>query len=412
MSKCKVLAFLMAMIIAVNGLSFAPFSVDEIITAEAAEYGEEYLTGVNLDIYNALRPIIEEIAAGNETSTVMTISLEYSYSELGARSYFQAKNSISRTIDKTLVSAYLIYDLPSELYWMDKTVDVELDEDYAKGDDSITVTLTFSFYVSVDYQGEGEFEVDAEKIALANTAMANALEIVDKYKDESDLDKLTAYKDEICELVSYETDYEDADYGDIWQIIWVFDGDDSTNVVCEGYSKALQYLCDLSEFDADVECYTVTGYTSNGVTTGSHMWNIIRVDGNSYMVDVTNSDADSLGEDGDLFMVSEDDAVMSNSFGYIVTASGYNIMYTYDTITLRMYSTTVLTLGPITSGDVNGDGFINYLDAMTVLRYDAELVELSDDELTAGDVNGDGCVDSLDAILILRYDAGLIDSFE
>lgn len=30
------------------------------------------------------------------------------------------------------------------------------------------------------------------------------------------------------------------------ELIWVFDGDSSTNVVCEGYAKAFQYLCDLS----------------------------------------------------------------------------------------------------------------------------------------------------------------------
>ncbi len=65
----------------------------------------------------------------------------------------------------------------------------------------------------------------------------------------------------------------------------------------------------------------------------------------------------------------------------------------------------------ITLGDINGDSFIDYLDAMTALRYDAELVTLSDDQLLAGDVNGDGSVDSLDAILILRYDAGLIENF-
>ncbi len=62
-------------------------------------------------------------------------------------------------------------------------------------------------------------------------------------------------------------------------------------------------------------------------------------------------------------------------------------------------------------GDVNGDEEVDYLDAMTVLRYDAELIELTDTQLSAADVNGDGLVDSLDAILMLRYDAGLIESF-
>ncbi len=62
-------------------------------------------------------------------------------------------------------------------------------------------------------------------------------------------------------------------------------------------------------------------------------------------------------------------------------------------------------------GDVNQDEYIDYLDAMTALRYDAELITLTDEQLNLGDVNGDGSVDSLDAILILRYDAGLIDRF-
>ncbi len=63
------------------------------------------------------------------------------------------------------------------------------------------------------------------------------------------------------------------------------------------------------------------------------------------------------------------------------------------------------------AGDINLDGDIDYLDAMTALRYDAELVDLSETQMSLGDVNSDGAVDSLDAILILRYDAGLVEEF-
>ncbi len=72
---------------------------------------------------------------------------------------------------------------------------------------------------------------------------------------------------------------------------------------------------------------------------------------------------------------------------------------------------TFIALEETTSGDINLDGSIDYLDAMTALRYDAELIELTDAQITAADVNDDGSVDSLDAILMLRYDAGLIESF-
>ena len=59
-------------------------------------------------------------------------------------------------------------------------------------------------------------------------------------------------------------------------------------------------------------------------------------------------------------------------------------------------------------GDVNGDGAIDSLDAAFVLRYDAMLIELTDEQLVVGDINADDYVDSLDAAYILRIDAGLI----
>lgn len=63
------------------------------------------------------------------------------------------------------------------------------------------------------------------------------------------------------------------------------------------------------------------------------------------------------------------------------------------------------------SGDVNGDGDVDFADAILTLKYDAGLKELEDDQLLRGDVNGDGDVDFSDAILIIKFDAGLIDSF-
>lgn len=58
-------------------------------------------------------------------------------------------------------------------------------------------------------------------------------------------------------------------------------------------------------------------------------------------------------------------------------------------------------------GDVNGDGEVNSLDAAQVLKYDANLIDLSDEQKVRSDVNGDGEVNSLDAAKILREDAGI-----
>ena len=63
------------------------------------------------------------------------------------------------------------------------------------------------------------------------------------------------------------------------------------------------------------------------------------------------------------------------------------------------------------TGDCNTDGKINTGDAALVLKYSAEMTELSDDRFALADVNADGTVNTADAVLILRYTAGIISSF-
>ncbi len=58
-------------------------------------------------------------------------------------------------------------------------------------------------------------------------------------------------------------------------------------------------------------------------------------------------------------------------------------------------------------GDVNGDEYVDNLDAATVLKYDAGIVDLNAEKVEIGDMNGDGTLDNLDATMILKIDAGL-----
>ncbi len=51
--------------------------------------------------------------------------------------------------------------------------------------------------------------------------------------------------------------------------------------VCEGYSRAMQYLCSLT----DVRCIIVTG-----VADEDHMWNMVEIDGQWYHIDLTWDD--------------------------------------------------------------------------------------------------------------------------
>ena len=58
-------------------------------------------------------------------------------------------------------------------------------------------------------------------------------------------------------------------------------------------------------------------------------------------------------------------------------------------------------------GDVNGDGFINAIDAALVLQFSAGLLP-SLPSFDRSDVNNDGSVNSIDAALILQLTAGLL----
>lgn len=58
-------------------------------------------------------------------------------------------------------------------------------------------------------------------------------------------------------------------------------------------------------------------------------------------------------------------------------------------------------------GDINGDEYVDNLDASNILRYDAGIIDLPADKQEIGDMNGDGLLDNLDATMILKIDAGL-----
>lgn len=66
---------------------------------------------------------------------------------------------------------------------------------------------------------------------------------------------------------------------------------------------------------------------------------------------------------------------------------------------------------PYTLGDVNMNDTVDLPDAVLILKYIAELENLSDNEINAADVNRDGVVDLPDAVLIMQYIAEIISSF-
>ncbi|MCD8344941.1 MAG: hypothetical protein LUC38_03160 [Oscillospiraceae bacterium] len=341
MKSRKIFALIIAIVMVVQLL---PVSIS------ASYSGEDGLSGIDLEVYNELKAVIEDIADGKVSSTVITIEVSCSTASLGVpqitddRPLEVAVNAFAETLDLNLIISYLIYDCPYELYWIDKRAEVYAEEEFAGMGAELLVTITITLPVSTDYQAGGSSTtVDSAKVSSAKTTAKYAQSIVKKYENYSDEEKIVAFKEAICDLVSYETSYTSSDYGDIWQLVYVFDQDPDTNVVCEGYSKALQYLCDL----AGLDCITVSGTMTGATGAGVHMWNVVRLDGVNYLVDVTNSDSGAAGQNGGLFMVCASDAVSSSSSGYSFTAGSKTVTYAYDNLMMQLYPSSYLTLGTV-----------------------------------------------------------------
>ena len=363
----------------------------KMLKARRATRGSS-LEGNDRVVYDALVPKIKAIAGGTTSSTVMVFpaslivgdDFELTLDELN--SFAKEGSEIDTIVDPdtgkenpaagALISEAIIdfninkvinallSDYPYEFYWYDKTYQDDSttgvtasvkDYSYTAYQDRIEIDkaagYSFSFIVSKDYSADettGTTAVDTSKTGAAASFASNAGDIVGANADKTDLDKLTAYKDAICDATSYNDaaadDATKPPYGDPWQMIWVFDGDDTTNVVCEGYSKAFQFLCDATTFDSvRIECDTATGEMDGGTGAGGHMWNILRMDdGNNYMADITNSDTDTVGEDGSLFLKGYTSGDVNN--GYIFEASGKNISYVYDSDAKNTFTTDELTL--------------------------------------------------------------------
>ena len=326
------------------------------VNADSGIYRYE-MTGNEQIAYEKIRNYIIEVANGDRVCTAFTITFAdlelgnhhaFTAEELGVDSIIvdgritdEAANAMLQmaSINMQDIVYRVLADLPFDCYWFDKTAAVKADN-YSIGaisyGDSVTLHfvgdgITFRFPVVSDYEGVAEYYVSAWGVQRATDASERAKEIVDRYSNLSDYGKLMKYREEICSLVDYSYSAEDKNipYGDPWNPVNVFDGDDKTNVVCEGYSKAYKYLCDLSDFENDVTCITLAGIfkTSSGTNCG-HMWNVVSFgNGMNYMVDLTNCDHGSIGYYDKLMFKKYNENPDTKTYRY--TVSGVTIQYTY-----------------------------------------------------------------------------------
>lgn len=283
------------------------------------------LTGDTKVLYDVIVPIIKEIACGNRESTQIGFGRSLTYDGESFNSDYSMTFSGS-SIDTGALFKALLLDMPYEMYWADKVSGCKFKYFKSGG---VLIHVTMRIEVADVFQGSSTYSVDTSKARASAAAVSNANAIVENNKDKTDYEKLVAYRDAICGLVSYDNVAAGSGSFSLdnraWQLVNVFDGDNTTNVVCEGYSKAFKYLCDLTSFAGDVACYCVSGDLISNSGSGGHMWNIVTLEGNNYLVDVTNSDAGTVGYyDSSLFLAGTTKGSADTSYTFKAVSFAYD----------------------------------------------------------------------------------------
>ena len=412
----------------VNGLD-----VPEVVKAESsgntASRPATYMASMNPTlraVYDQLVPEIQKIAAGQGDSSIFELSfqpLTFTKEELGIEgdilvldkeNQYQfseeaneaVTNAFSAELDVNMLLNQLLARHPYELYWFDKVFKqddvsaISVRPICSVDGQQTTVTVSdcqILMVVSQDYavtdaatQQYYLYSPDTTKTGAAKTAAAKAAEVVAANQDKGTYGKLVAYREYITKAVDYNFDAANTanyPYGDPWQLIYVFDENPDTNVVCEGYSKAFKYLCDLTwtGSDPEVACYLPTGTMDGGTGAGDHMWNIVSIGGANYLTDITNCDSGTTGAPDQLFLCGAEGSVDAS---YAAATTNGTVTYVYDKETLALYDKE-LDLSATKYSPLAFD--LNQLIALA--RYAAGITT---DKSAAIDVNKDGIISAAD----------------
>lgn len=413
----------------VNGLD-----VPEVVKAESsgntasrpATYAVA-LNDVTNNIYRRLVPEIKKIAAGESASAIIVITdmpITYTQGDLGhitivkdgalsEEAGARIGELFGADVNHDALLSKLLANMPYELYWFDKTNGMAISYGIEADENTVTIPyIAVGFCVADAYRDTTKYAVnekgetildeannpvpdytavDTAKTGAAKTAAVTAAQVVAENQGKGAYSKLVAYREYITKAVDYNFAAADENngyaYGDPWQLIYVFDGDPKTNVVCEGYSKAFKYLCDLTwtGSDPEVACYLPTGTMKGGTGEGAHMWNIVSIGGVNYLTDITNCDSGTTGAPDQLFLCGAEGSVDA---GYAAATTGGAVTYVYDQNTKDIYDQELVLsatkYSPLTFS-------LNQLTELA--RYAAGITT---DESAAIDVNNDGIISAAD----------------
>lgn len=157
------------------------------------------------------------------------------------------------------------------------------------------------------------------------------------------------------------------------------------------------------QFYANAERFTLTGPST---------------DGNQYLVLALSGDSDVPTQDNIVYIDqtgATSTTVTFNVYPSTLTSGATYNVYMVGTGAGESYKkvASFTYYAPYVLGDVNSDGKIDTSDALLVLQYAAEKVELTDTQKLSADVAVQkGKIDTSDALRILQYAAEKISSFD
>ena len=167
--------------------------------APYGNFGEDRLEGAELNLYQLLKGVAAEVAAGTRTSTQIEMTLadlgadktKWTFGELGASSVNEAMAAVKEKYFPDLKTTLecLRADCPYELYWFDKTKKTGFGTiSFSVSGTTIWVSKPFVFQMPVAkaYQGGSLYATNSTKTKAAGTAASNAQAIVDKNADRCD----------------------------------------------------------------------------------------------------------------------------------------------------------------------------------------------------------------------------------
>lgn len=245
----------------------------EIISGAPRTLYREKLEGLELKFYD-------------EIKEAMTSFRDFSYSP---RDY-----GFTNPIDSTFASAILT--ARNSLYWDDTRLFMYADID------SVGFDQVSCYYMPNEWLEECK-DKDAVRHAV-DVFDAVCRRILGKMPDGmTNTMKVYYFTRVIADFASYDYSNES-----IYAMFQPYECLVRGKCVCQGYARALQYLCRLS----GIECGCAEGQAPGG---GDHMWNCVETSDGQYFIDVTWADTES-GFINGYFMM--DYAALTEYEGYVI----------------------------------------------------------------------------------------------